>query len=377
MKIGFDAKRLFNNFTGLGNYSRFTVSSLARYFPDNEYLLYTPKVKYHQDSDPFLNMPGVQLKAPPAIVRSLGLSSWWRSVSLSKVASKDQVDLFHGLSNELPLVDVPNLKKVVTVHDLIFRRFPEFYNPVDVRIYSWKLKRACALADKIVAISQQTADDLTEFMKIPSDRIQVVYQGCLPGFKTRHSGESLAEIKNKYHLPDSFILNVGTIEPRKNTRLIVEALTHLKNDIPVVLVGRATAYMAEMKMLITKHRLDGRVIFIHNARFEDLPKIYQLASVFVYPSLFEGFGIPIIEAIASGVPVITSRGSCFSEAGGPDSVYVDPTNAEALAASMDQVLENQELRNRMVSRSTGYITRFEPEQVAADLMGLYIAVVGK
>ena len=136
MILGFDAKRAFTNFTGLGNYSRFVIQALAETFPENEYQLYTPKIKVNADTQLFLNNPIYQVKTPFAITATLKLSSFWRSINLGNVAYKNQVQLFHGLSNELPLTKPKGLKTILTVHDLIFLRYPKFYNSIDVKIYT-------------------------------------------------------------------------------------------------------------------------------------------------------------------------------------------------------------------------------------------------
>ncbi len=372
MRVGFDAKRLFNNFTGLGNYSRFVVHALATHYPDQDYLLYTPKVKVKPDTEYFLNQEIIKIKSPLGLQKKFG--SIWRSYSLGNVAVNDGVEIFHGLSNELPLTKPKNLKTIVSIHDVIFKRYPEFYKPIDRLIYDWKFRKACDSADQIIAVSQQTANDAIEFLKADPSKVKVVYQGCHPIFKNKQTREDVSHIRQKYDLPDEFILNVGTIESRKNALLILKALTLIKDHIPLVIVGRSTTYKDELLSFIIANNLSEQVTFIHNAEFKDLPLIYQAANVFVYPSFFEGFGIPIVEAIASGIPVISSKGSCFAEAGGPDCSYVDPTQPEELANAIQEVfVMNEEVRKR-VGRSKQYITRFEPEVIASDLMSVYKSV---
>jgi len=369
VKIGFDAKRLFNNYTGLGNYSRFVVRALSESFPENHYHLYTPRTKSNADTQYFLNVGNVVIHTPEGINKKL--SSVWRSYSLGNVAFGDNLKLFHGLSNELPITKPKGLKTIVTIHDVIFKRYPQFYNPIDRVIYDWKFKRACASADKIIAVSQQTANDVIRFLNADPAKIQVIYQGCHPMFKVKYSREQVHIVKQKYNLPDEFILNVGTIESRKNALLILKALTLIKERVPLVIAGRPTSYKDELVQFINQNNLTGQVRFIHNAEFKDLPLIYQAANAFVYPSFFEGFGIPIIEAIASDIPVITSMGSCFAEAGGPDCWYVDPNQPEALASAIQKVFTNDtEVRDR-VGKSRQYISRFEPQVIAKDLMKVY------
>jgi glycosyltransferase involved in cell wall biosynthesis len=373
VKIGFDAKRLFNNFTGLGNYSRFLVDALSDYYPENDYSLYTPKIQDHPETEKYLNSNRFKVRQPQG--RAALFSSLWRSYSLGNVATHDGVQLYHGLSNELPLTKPGRLKTVLTVHDLIFKRFPQYYNPFDVQIYSWKLARACASADLIVAISQQTASDLQEFLNVDQEKIRVVYQGCHVNFEQIVPREMLVRVQAKYNLPDRFVLCVGTLEERKNSALLVRALTNVKEKIHVVMVGKPTAYVKKLRNLIDVVKLGHRIHFLHQVSFHDLPAIYRLAELFVYPSLFEGFGIPILEAIVCGVPVITSRGSCFEEAGGPATRYVNPTNPEELAVQINELLSNDALRKDMIARSKEYSARFEPAVISRQMMGVYNELV--
>jgi glycosyltransferase involved in cell wall biosynthesis len=362
VRIGFDAKRVFNNFTGLGNYSRFVIDGLTEFYPENEYFLYTPKITQHPEIAKYRSL---SIRQP----EKNRIGSLWRTFSIVDDIGKDKLDVYHGLSNELPMRKAPGVKMVLTVHDLIFLRFPEYYGIVDVNIYKWKLKNACANADVIVAVSQQTASDLREFLHVDESKLRVVYQGCHPSFYKKVSTE---DARKKYDLPGEYLLYVGTLEKRKNAAVILKALSRLKNNLPVVLVGKPTKYIAELEGIIKEHGLRKRVKFIHGAAFADLPAIYQGASLFIYPSVFEGFGIPIVEAIASEVPVITSNGSCFSEAGGPDCIYVNPSNPEELADAITMVLDNPGLRTTMVDGSKTYIRKFAPAVIAGELMKVYL-----
>lgn len=376
MKIGFEAKRLFGNFTGLGNYCRFLVGALSRHFPEHTYRLFTPRPSQHPEVTEITHRDNVEVIGPPSLYRALRLSPLWRSWGMSMSPAMKDLDIFHGLSHELPYGMPSRVKKVVTVHDLIFLRFPQFYNPIDVAIYKAKVQAACRKADRIIAISQQTADDLVHFLKVDPARIRVVYQGVHPIFEKKFSADEKERIRRKYQLPQRYILTVGTIESRKNAAILPRALSHLSPEerIPVVIVGRAKAYKDEVVRWAEKHQVLSSLIFIHHASFEDLPAIYQNAEVFVYPSLFEGFGIPLIEAIQSRVPVITSTGSCFSEAAGPYSLYVDPHDEKALAAQLSKVLHDQALRKQMMEQSWNYIQKFRPEVIAREMMDVYSAL---
>src|SRR5581483_8496685 len=172
MRIGYDAKRAFLNRTGLGNYSRWLIQSLALYHPQNHYYLYTPKLKPGNNID----FPSVVRTILP---KSKLFTSWWRSSGIVQDLLRDKIDLYHGLSHELPAgIGKTGIKSVVTVHDLIFMRFPQYFSWINRVIYGAKLKYACQAADKIIAISDRTKQDIIELIGISPDKIEVVYQGC-------------------------------------------------------------------------------------------------------------------------------------------------------------------------------------------------------
>lgn len=375
MKIGYEAKRLFTNYTGLGNYSRFVISALSVHKPDHRYLLFTPKTASNKDVDPVIARDNVTIVSPQGVYK--GFTRLWRSWGISRGKDVHGLDIFHGLSQELPLGLPQHVKKVVTVHDLIFLRFPKFYHAWDVAIYKAKVRSACDRADVILAISDQTARDVVEFLHVDPSRIRVVYQGCHPNFVGQRTQTEMQAVRTKYNLPEEFILNVGTIEERKNIGLVVDALSLLPESlrIPVVLVGRPSRYMEAIVHRARQHRVEHYLRFLHNVSFEDLPAIYQQARVFVYPSLFEGFGIPLVEAIQSRIPVITSKGSCFSEAAGPDSLYAEPTAPDELARQLEVCLTDEDLRKRMVLKSLEYIQKFQPARIADELDRVYQELV--
>ncbi|MDQ3393516.1 MAG: glycosyltransferase family 4 protein [Bacteroidota bacterium] len=377
MKIGFDAKRAFLNYTGLGNYSRFVINALSNKFRDNDYFLYAPYQGVDPEAKLLISLNNVHLRTPSSIVAKMNLGSIWRSAIVGNVALKDGVDIFHGLSNELPLILDKKLKTVVTIHDLLFIRYPELYNFIDVEIYKRKVKHACKVANKIIAVSEQTGEDLKDFLGVDPSKIDVVYQGCHRAFKKEYPPLDLNIVIDKYNLPDDFILNVGTIEARKNVLLIIKALSHIKKkfDIPVVIIGRATKYKNELVAWAKKEGILNQIIFLHDVPFEDLPKIFQLSKLFIYPSKFEGFGIPIIEALSSQVPVISSTGSCFSEAGGEDSIYIDPEDPEALGDAILSVFNNPSMTSKMIMKGNEYVKKFDDDNIASNLNAVYEKLV--
>lgn len=369
MIIGYDAKRAFKNFTGLGNYSRSTISILAEYYPDNQYILYTPPYKDHPEHA-FAQRNNISIVQPKGLYKNF--SSFWRSFGISTYAKQDNVQLFHGLSGELPTgLAKRGIRSIVTIHDLIFLRYPEFYKRIDRNIYKKKFYAACKNSDLIIAISKQTKDDIVNFFGIKEDKIRLVYQGCDPQFYNTCSEEQKQAVIQKYDLPQKYILYVGTIEDRKNLNTIVRALASMPKDIQLVALGKATPYMEKVNAEIDRLKLNDRVKIIHKSSYRDLPAIYQLAKVFVLPSVFEGFGIPVLEALNSKIPVITSNVSSLPEAGGPHSLYINPTDDKELEKTLFHLFAHPELRESMVANGYKYAQNFREEKLANDLWSVY------
>ncbi|MCC7303435.1 MAG: glycosyltransferase family 4 protein [Bacteroidia bacterium] len=370
MKIGFDAKRAFTNASGLGNYSRSLIKALAALPQGDELHLYSPRDKGGEFSDWCKTHPGVIVHTPGSLI-DRRLKARWRSYVITRLLQKEEISIYHGLSNELPFnIQRFKGKKVVTVHDLIFIRHPELYPFLDRTIYNKKCRHACHTADVVVAVSEQTKKDLEELYFLPETRIRVIYQSGDEAFHRPVASADTENVLKKYGLPRDYILHVGTIEDRKNLITVVRAMERVK-DIPLVVVGKKKGAFRKVSERIREAGLTRRVFFLEDVAQQELPAIYSGASVFVYPSLIEGFGIPIIEALGAGIPVIASRGGCFPEAGGPGSCYVDPLNAEELAAAISEIAESAVRRNQMRTEGLEYVKRFRPEMAAAQMTRLY------
>lgn len=366
MRLGFDAKRAFHNATGLGNYSRDVLRILQARFPEHEYLAYTPR-------------PGRLAPAAGPALRAVGprgalgraLPALWRQAGIVRDLARDEVALYHGLSNELPAgIERTSVAPVVTIHDLIFERHPELYPAIDRRIYRLKFKSAAARARLVVAVSEQTAQDLVELYGVPRARIRVVYQVCHPAFHAPADPAADAALAARLALPATFLLSVGTLERRKNLLVALRAIAPLEG-VSLVAVGRPTPYARELAAFVEEHGLEDRVRFLRGLTVPELASLYRLATAFVYPSIFEGFGIPILEALAAGTPVVTTRGGCFAEAGGPGSAYVDPRDPEELSAVLSALLADPARRAEMSARGRAHAARFSDAAIADDLFRVY------
>ena len=364
MNIGFDAKRAFHNYSGLGNYSRLLINSLSNLYENNQHLLYTPNYQPHPLHD-FVNNNCT-------IITPQGMNSWlpasfWRTFFMTNHINAQNVDVFHGLSGELPISKL-KMPKVVTIHDLIFLRYPEYYAVFDRKMYEKKFKHACNIADKIIAISKQTADDCIQFLGADARKIEIAYQSCDPIFFSSSKNE---EVLKKYNLPTRFILCIGTIEKRKNLLNLVKALQFIDDDFSLVAIGRKTTYTDQVEEYIKSNNLSQRVKLMHNVAFHDFPALYSAASAFVYPSVFEGFGIPILEALAVGTPVATSNISSMPEVGGDAALYFDPHNIEDIAEKTNLLLHDNETVAKLNENRATQLNKFSIQSIATNVHTIY------
>ena len=371
LTIGYDAKRALSNGTGLGNYCRTLLNDLGTIDTTDSFRLYVPDLG-RDDLRSQLDMPRNMSFVTPANKLVKPLRSLWRIKGIVNDLKRDGVDIYHGLTGELPLgLSEAGIKSVVTIHDLIFMRCPEYYNPVDVAIYKWKFRNAIRQANRIIAISECTRRDIMELGEIDDSRIHVVYQSCDTRFRQQVSPEQKQDVRARYSLPKRYVLFVGTIEERKNALLAAQALPYLSDEIHLVLVGRQTAYAKTITSFARQNGLANRIHMLSGVPTSDLYAIYQQAECFVYPSRYEGFGIPVIEAIQSRLPVIACTGSCLEEAGGPDNVYVDPDEPQEMAMAIKSITDNPDAARQIVTRSLDYIRRFENGNVAQEMLNVY------
>lgn len=378
LKIGFDGKRALMNHSGLGSYSRNLLHGLVSNYPENEYVVYSPseKAQFRELLDQMTN--GHLVYQFPSVSRGKIRQALWRTYKLAEIAQSDKIDLYHGLSHELPSgLQKTGIPSVVTIHDLIFERYPSHYPWIDRLFYRKKIKEACETASRIVAISQRTQRDLEEFYHIDPSRVQVIYQSCEQEYKILKDQAHLMQVRDKYRLPEEYVLCVGSFVERKNQITLLKSIKFLRGetDIKVVLVGTGGRYEDRIRKFIKERGMQQSVIIISHCSTYDLSCIYQMAKVFVYPSLFEGFGIPIIEAMESGIPVITSNGSCFKETGGNACVYIDALNEKQLANEILGIIGSESNALNLVMRGKEHVANFSTDKIAKDYMALYRHIV--
>ena len=371
MNIGFDAKRLFLNYTGLGNYSRNLVANMQKYYPQHHYHLYTPATVKNRDTEIFFDTSKFTIHTAGTNFKAL-----WRSFLIKKDLLKDDIDVFHGLSAEIPYgLHKTKIKSVVTIHDLIFRFFKNDYPFIDRKIYDHKTKYACRHADKIITVSKHTKEDIKKLYKIPSDKITTVYIPINENFDKEYTKEELKYTAKKFNLPPAFFLYVGSITGRKNLSTIIEAISTLNKDeyLPLVVIGKGKAYYQKIQKLIKEKNID--VLFLQDVDNEDLPKIYHLSHFLVFPSVYEGFGIPVLEALQCHKPVIVSDNTSLVEVAGECGTKIPHNDISKWASSIKSHSQNIFNNDEIKKKCQNHLLQFDPKLLSKKIMDIYTDVM--
>jgi len=383
MNIGYDGKRAFQNKTGLGNYTRSLIDILSRFYPQHQYHLFAPKQTSLFDIDSFSNVHAIHpegyfYKKFPAL---------WRRYGMVNAIQRAATDIYHGVSNELPTgIEKLPVKTVVTVHDLIFERYPETYHFDERFVHRWKIKKACKIADAVIAISRQTKDDLVNFYNIDPSKISTCYQSCNPIFERQISHEEKQLVKHRYNLPDNYFLFVSSIAPRKNLVAICRAMILLKEtiSIPLVVIGDGKKEKEEVKQLMKLNGMEDQLILLNELPVSkessftsatDFPAIYQLALAMIYPSLFEGFGLPVLEALWSRLPVICSNTSSLPEVAEDAALYFAPDDHALLAKHLLAITTDAVLAEELRTKGFQQAQKFGTRQYADNIMKVYNSIL--
>jgi glycosyltransferase involved in cell wall biosynthesis len=288
------------------------------------------------------------------------------------------LDLFYSPDFVLP--PVLRARTLLTVHDLSFVRYPQTADPRLYRYLNVVVPRSVERADHILADSQNTAHDLAELWGVPAGKVSVLYSGVESRFRPVTDGAELARVRGRYDLPQSFIFTVGTLQPRKNYERLIRAFRQLwtapegHSHRLVVAGGNGWLYESIFDS-VQELGLDQGVLFPGFVDDADLPALYTLADLFVFPSLYEGFGLPVLEAMACGTPVVCSDASSLPEVAGDAALLVDPLDVEGWTQAMGQALNDEELRRRLVARGLAQARRFTWERAAGELQRLCRSLV--
>ena len=363
MKIGFDAKRLFHNDTGLGNYSRTLVRNLVHLYPEHEYHLFTPSIKKSAELAFFNDAKRFHIHTC-----TKGSKALWRSLHIPRLLDEHQIDIYHGLSHELPLKQPKGRTKyVLSFHDLIYEVYPELFPFFDRKMYQFKYKKSARLADRIVSISKSTARDLKQWYSIPLEKISTIYQSCHPDFLKPFDKQEKATTEN-------YFLYVGSLIPRKGLLEIAKAYLELPKThrIPLKIVGGGKSYKNKVHTFLKDNQLESHFEFQGKIENSQLIDLYRKAKALLLPSMYEGFGIPVIEALSQATPCITSKISSLPEAAGPGGLLVDPKNPTDIGKAMMSLIDYPEASSKMGLKGQAYVQEnFNAKVTTEKLMQVY------
>ena len=372
MKIGFDAKRFFFNHSGLGNYSRMLIESLFKYFPENEYVLYSDRLDTldhaHPEALRILKLY-VDNRSDGSDLYTLVMvdaPKWWRTWGMGKRAAQDGVEVFHGLSNELPW-DLPaSVAGVCTIHDVIFKEFPAYYPWIDRLIYDFKTKKAIQKASRLIMTSQATQSQVEKYYPNAKGRSVVVYQAVDPAFY----GDGHVQRSRETNAP--YFVYQSSFTQRKNHAVLVDAFALIQHqtDWNLTLIGLNGPNLEPLKRQIEKLGLGNRITCLVDQSRQEMIDCVTGAAGFVYPSLNEGFGIPLAEALAAGLPMAVSHISVFRELTEDLPVYFHPNKADEMAAAMISITTAEEQTRQRIKRPS-LQNKINPQNIASQLMLTY------
>ncbi|MHB1357182.1 MAG: glycosyltransferase family 4 protein [Anaerolineae bacterium] len=367
-RIAIDYTSAIQQRAGIGRYTRHLVTALAALDHATNYVLFSAG----RDPSPRAWPANFTRREVPISERYLSII-WQRlRLPLPVELFTGRVDVYHSPDFVLP--PVIRARKVLTVHDLSFIRYPECSSPALLQYLIRSVPPSVRRADYLLADSLSTKQDLVELLGIPEERVTVVYAGYDPRFNPYPQGND-QEILAKYGIGGPYILALGTLQPRKNFSMLIRAYNHLvhEHNIPHILViggGKGWLY-DDIFATVKELGLEKRVLFPGFVADENLPALYRGAELFAFPSLYEGFGIPILEAMGCGTPVVTSTSSSLPEVAGDAALCIDPQDSTALADAMWQALSDNTLRQTLQQRGLGRVKQFTWENAAIALLNVY------
>jgi len=364
LRIGIDYTAAVKQKAGIGRYTRNLVKHLATMDRENNYVLLTVGSKISPSFPPSFRYATVPIsdRLMTIIWQRLRIPLWVEIFT-------GHLDIFHSPDFVLP--PVRKAHTILTVHDLSFLRVPHCAEP-SLRAYLEKaVPRSVEQADLVLADSENTRKDLIELLGVPPDKVEVVYAGVEERFRPVDDESLIARVRRRYRLPERFILSLGTLEPRKNFVGLIKAYALAKLPLKLVIVGGKGWLYDDIFATVKESGLEEEVLFPGYVGDEDLPALYSAAELFVFPSFYEGFGLPPLEAMACGTPVVASNVSALPEVLGDAAVLVPPDDVEALAQAMKRALQDEELRQKLREAGLKRAAKFRWEKAAAKLLQIY------
>jgi glycosyltransferase involved in cell wall biosynthesis len=369
-RVCLDVSAAVHRRAGLGRYAHQLIAALVDQAA-HDYVAF-----YHRRGAAHLIPPIDRL---PRLTTSLDVRPWRLRTALAYFIGPGQdslfpgVDVFHAAEHLLPRLR--RARSVFTLHDLIFQFDPGSHRPLNIAFLKTMMPRFLRAADAIIAVSECSKRDAVRLYGAPPDKIRVIYEGVDPRFQPISNPDSLAAVRRNYSLPDRFILHVGTIEPRKNLPLLFEALSSLNTgDCSLVIAGKKGWLYEPIFAKLRELGLQDRVHFTDFVPDEDLPALLSAATVLAMPSKYEGFGLPVLEAMACGTPVIASNVSSLPEIGGDAALYAPPDDARAWIGLIDRALTDAPLCAEMREKGLRRAAQFRWDVAARQTAEIYAQV---
>ncbi len=359
--IGINGRSIFRQLTGVQHYAREVTRSLCGLAsPDLRITVFSGREGRRDDA-------GLPLATSFVPADSPLKGMVWEQSLLKRMVRRAGVDVLFNPANVAPLN--PPVPSVVTIHDLAFLLFPEYFSRTFALYYRKLIPRIAAQARHVITDSESTRNDLMSAYGLPPEKITVIPLGVSPAFRRRIPKAELETVRRRHNLPDRFFLSISSLEPRKNLRTLLEAYRHLpgavKEQQGLVLVGAGNRIFADPELSRQIGNIDpDRVAVPGYVPTEDLPAIYRMSTALVFPSLYEGFGLPVLEAMAASTPVITSNRSSLPEVAGHAAVLIEPESIEELAAAMELIALDSGTRNLLVERGKKRASLFSWEKTA-------------
>ncbi len=367
-RIGIDARKLHD--FGIGTYIRNLLKQLARIDQATEYVLIC------QPADvAIVNELGMNFRAVPETAGNYSMSE---QVRIPLIARRERLDLFHAPHYVLP--PLMQCRSVVTIHDVIHLLFPQYLPGRLAHLYArTSLWAATRRANRILTVSETSKNDILRRFKVPAEKIAVIYNAIDDRFNVRPSDDQVQRVRERYQLDEQFVLYVGNIKPHKNLERLIEAFDRLRrrgfDHLRLLIIGDEISKYPALRRAVHRHKLHTAVRFLGFVPIETLVVLYRLADVFVFPSLYEGFGLPPLEAMASGAPVVASNVSSLPEVVGDAALLVDPYDAESIAEGMRQVLTDGELRATLRARGFARAQQYSWQQSVEQVHRIYSDVL--
>jgi glycosyltransferase involved in cell wall biosynthesis len=370
MRIGINGQLLRDRYGGIDYYIVDLVNSMARLCPENEYLVYADKRVFENDTFP---RDGINRRATsfPNRIRSCRII--WEQMRLPSLLIRDQVDVLHAPGYIMPLA--PGVPTVVTIPDVISFLLPRLCETANRLYFRLFLPAVSRRAGRIITMSESSRKDIIRVLGVDRVKIDVIHSGVHSSFVPIADESELRGIRAKYGLPDRLVLFVGKLEPKKNIVRIIQAFSLLKEKYAIphdlVIVGPKGWLFGDIFKAVDELRLHRRVHFLGHVPRSDLPYLYNAADVFVFPSLYEGFGFPPLEAMACGTPVVTSSVSAIPEMVGDGALMVEPTDVGAISRAVYSILTEENLREELREKGRQRVKLFSWTKTARKTLGVY------